>query len=876
MFFAPGITVAEREGLCRQVVDFSKAQANGFKAAYKDVFRDPSDVNASAMLKGCHQHYITQVARIKGNRGLIMADEEPEFFERCMELLKLPAAGEPNHEERVDHIRRRYPKIRKWLDWWTMADVEAMLFPSRRPMLEDHPDGNDGLPDTTNAQESLHRLYYMFSDGKASLLVGMVDMFAFVTMLAEDWHAVMRGVSINYGAQKVKDIGLTLGMSQKRKRYANDGRPPDTTDALVEIGAQKPKHAKLGRPRNSPNINKTPGSVFASYRAAPSDSDRANRCWMAAALEGLYALYTPLWIRGINGKGNDLFTYLTKHFSSRKTYEMTMAGSLGSILSKAQGKFFDMARQAYPGRFNPGVFASCDYFIEILLDPKQHPKNNHLHNLFGFAIRREFSCEAHPDIKQAPLAMERTHHVLTISSDMFGEARLSYGDVGKLLTLWETDGLPLHSGRVCKSCLESKPLFKPPTPTKKKKQAKKPKITRVASEVEVLTDYINISGDNQHYLLEHSHLHFPDDLPPLHLNIHLDVTSIQDETRKRDFMDGTDWPFKLTLGGYVYTLLACGFWNTYHYWGKVLQTSAGMTGVWLHNDADNHGYAQLINRVPGSIAGKAPHTSWLLYSRTWTPSETQFMEESIEKIRRDNPKPVGELPFLQAKALLHSLHASVAIPHNPTMPQGSLSAFQSNPPATSHSNPPTTTLQASTLSQVTPTQVPSFEVTPAVEDPSPAALSHRPILTLTQVSANTSENLSVVHDNRDMSDLCALLDSVQDTDVYDNTGHTSQPSNTEPKPNIPSDPIQKVFNNNSIPPPPPPRLTLKLKRPAPPVSQGPTPHSTTSLSNTVPKPVLKAVIDPDLMVSNLTSTPGEANLMPTRRSTRAKSGKATH
>ncbi|KNE98155.1 hypothetical protein PSTG_08619 [Puccinia striiformis f. sp. tritici PST-78] len=371
---------------------------------------------------------------------------------------------------------------------------------------------------------------------------------------------------------------------------------------------------------------------------------------------------------------------------------MTMAGSLGSILSKAQGKFFDMAKQAYPGRFNPGVFASCDYFIKILLDPKQHPKNNHLCNLFGFAIRREFSCEAHPDIKQAPLAMEQPHHVLTISSNMFGKARLSYGDVGKLLTLWETDGVPLHSGCVCKSCLELKPLFKPPTPTKKKKQAKKTQITRVASEVKVLTDYINISGANQHYLLEHSHLHFPDNLPPLHLNIHLDVTSIQEETRKRNFMDGTDWPFKLTLGGYVYTLVACGFWNTFHYWGKVLQTSAGMTDVWLHNDANNHGYAQLINRVPGSIAGKAPHTIGYCTPKTWTPSETQFIGELIEKIQRDNPKPVGELPFLQARALLHLSYGSVAIPHDPTMPQGSLPASHSIPPTTSHSNPQTSTI----------------------------------------------------------------------------------------------------------------------------------------------------------------------------------------
>jgi hypothetical protein len=66
------------------------------------------------------------------------------------------------HKQKIDLLRRGFPKTKRWLDWWTMSDVKAMLFPSRRPMLEDLPEGaTDGLPDTTNVQESLHRLYYI-------------------------------------------------------------------------------------------------------------------------------------------------------------------------------------------------------------------------------------------------------------------------------------------------------------------------------------------------------------------------------------------------------------------------------------------------------------------------------------------------------------------------------------------------------------------------------------------------------------------------------------------------------------------------------------------------------------------------------------------
>jgi hypothetical protein len=51
-----------------------------------------------------------------------------------------------------------------------MADVEAILFPSRRKMLKDSLKSDDGLPSSTNAQESMHCVYYMFRGDLFSLI----------------------------------------------------------------------------------------------------------------------------------------------------------------------------------------------------------------------------------------------------------------------------------------------------------------------------------------------------------------------------------------------------------------------------------------------------------------------------------------------------------------------------------------------------------------------------------------------------------------------------------------------------------------------------------------------------------------------------------
>ncbi|OAV99987.1 hypothetical protein PTTG_25128 [Puccinia triticina 1-1 BBBD Race 1] len=270
-FIRPSFTASDCETLVRQVVDFSLAQQEGFIAAYMKVFGVTDRQQALSKLKGCHEHFRAQVTRIKRNWAVVPPEREAQFQKLCLDLLVLPKAGKPSHEQKIDELRWLFPKTKQWLDWWTMVDVEAMLFPSKQAMITNSANSQDGLPDTTNAQESMHRLYYMISEGKKCLIIGMAQLYAFVKTLEDDWHAVMRGVSIEYGAKNKtqQDLALSIGWQKPPKRNPanrkkpdiNDGRAPDTTATLL------PKNSG-GRPPGSRNLIKDSMTAYISYSAS--------------------------------------------------------------------------------------------------------------------------------------------------------------------------------------------------------------------------------------------------------------------------------------------------------------------------------------------------------------------------------------------------------------------------------------------------------------------------------------------------------------------------------------------------------------------------------------------------------------------------------
>ncbi|KNE88820.1 hypothetical protein PSTG_17741, partial [Puccinia striiformis f. sp. tritici PST-78] len=532
------------------------------------------------MLQGCREHYRQSVSRIHRNRTIISADEVTLFRDSCMGLMKQCTPTDKSYEEQVDFIQRRFPRAKKWFDWWTTLDVASIVFPSRRPLVEDTADRPSPLPETTNAQESMHHLYYMISEGKQCLSVGMVELFTFVTCLEEDWKSVIHGVAISYGPRKQKDVGVSMGQAPKQKRQAhtNDGRPPDTTDELIEGNIQK--KAKLGRPPGATNADKNRFTTYISYHALFKNPAQRNRCWLSAGLESLFALFSPLWLRGISGHGKDMFTAIVNHFTSRTTYELTL--------------------------------------IELATDPQQH-KSPNLKQLFSYIEHRTFTCEISPNIEQFyPDRANRSRHVVKISPATFSQNKIPYADVKRLLGEWETNGLIVVSG------------LSSPSSSALHHHSLSPSVPRWVAP----SAFKFSSGCPRRIGLAFN----------------------------QEFQMKTDWPFKLTLGGATYTLVSRGFWTGLHYYCKVLRTANKMTGVWLHDEAENQGYAQLINQVPSAIAGPQELTSWVMYSRAWTMDEEKYVEEAITKIRKNNPNPAGDIPFSTLKSILNASHTSVTTP----------------------------------------------------------------------------------------------------------------------------------------------------------------------------------------------------------------------
>jgi hypothetical protein len=228
---------------------------------------------------------------------------------------------------------------------------------------------------------------------------------------------------------------------------------------------------------------------------------------------------------------------------------------------------------------------------------------------------------------------------------MFGENRIPYSNVQKLIQMWQTTGVQTLSGIVCKECCTSN-TSQPSEPNKNRR------IKKVDSQIAVVEPLPEPSQANLHYLIDTSFLTFKQSPPPLHLYFHLDVTTTSDVPSRQDFVDSTNWPFHLSVGGSTYTLFARGYYSGNHYWCKVLRSAVGTIGIWLHNNAENDGYACLISHIPSSIAGPSPSTSWLMYLHSCNPSDKEYVDTAIKKISSDNHNAPGQKPFIHLKSLL--------------------------------------------------------------------------------------------------------------------------------------------------------------------------------------------------------------------------------
>ncbi|EGG10588.1 uncharacterized protein MELLADRAFT_93618 [Melampsora larici-populina 98AG31] len=614
--------------MVEQVVDFSLAQKLGFQEAYMEVFNCNDKNTALSKLHGCEWHFLQAVTRIKKNHKIVKLKQVGMWEKKCKNLLLPDGPGVDDLDTRFEELRRLFPLAKKWIEWWSAADIQSMLFPARKQKpLDDPPlpgeesdDESDGprrrvdLPSTTNGQESMHRVYYILCDGKCEIIPGIIQLIAFAQCMEKDYHLVKKGVSITYGntsqdtwQQVVKAIGMAP--PTKRKFTRNDGRAPDTTEELLgNKSKKKDQPKKLGRPIGSQNINRNPLTTYQSYSSGNTPGTR-NRCWQTATLETLYAIFNPTWSRYLTVNSTNLVNVLARHFTARCTFEITGL-KFATSMTRWQ-TLLHKAIQATSKSYEDDKFASADGFIEQLLAPVNDRKST-LRPLFEHTMIKTVACLRNPEHTTINSQRRATLHVIPST---FTNASLSYSDVPLLISRWMSDGLSTE-GVLCGQC----------HPEKNRKagvSVKNPSFVQNIFKIEI-TDPLKA---------------------PLHLYFQVDGIVGLSPTERERYQGETNWPARFKAGTVDYFLVSRGYWANYHYWARVVCSIDGILGVWLYDERENGGIAQLEGADITSIGGCSPDTSWLFYSRKPQGEELDQIKASIRHLLDSFPENTSKIPF---------------------------------------------------------------------------------------------------------------------------------------------------------------------------------------------------------------------------------------
>ncbi|KAH6876457.1 hypothetical protein BKA70DRAFT_1240161 [Coprinopsis sp. MPI-PUGE-AT-0042] len=243
------------------VMDFSEAEYQGFILAFVAFWgarpensKSPEELEEEAknLLKGCLQHFRAGVTRVSNISGVVLVHHRAVFKKRAMALVNAPSS-----QKFIEFgllLLRDFPKVGSWLKWWIRPQVAQRLFSSERTM---DPVIWDSLPDSTNAEESLHSQFYAAQGWDHELMEGLAALYA-IALYFERLDTTQRRGRVRYGqAEQWKKVASKIGRTKphrapdaiKRRRYVNDGRPPDTAAELLHSKKKRPLVVKQAEKR---------------------------------------------------------------------------------------------------------------------------------------------------------------------------------------------------------------------------------------------------------------------------------------------------------------------------------------------------------------------------------------------------------------------------------------------------------------------------------------------------------------------------------------------------------------------------------------------------------------------------------------------------
>lgn len=404
-------SIKKQDELIFSVMDYSQAQRAGFVSAYskfRQVDIAVAKETCKQLLRGCVEHYRASITRISRNNAIVSINQKDNFCSLALSLLKISDILE--YEQVISNLLSQFPNCKKWLKWWITPEHRQLIFPS----FQDKTLGDKPIVETTNAQEAMHSIYYQLYDDKCELFVGLTVLILFSKYLEDCYKKVKAGAKLCYGQPEPwKKIAEKYGTTKKYRKTTlkNDGRPPDTTEKLLENVFPK---RKRGRPVGATTVQKNPLISYQSYIHSK------NTCYLTSLLECLFAVYQELKLEILSDSDNSTIVQkIFNHFKTREHISESKEGNLNSCLKLGLDIFSDWVireKKMYKENEFGSIVEVLDLFIQesgttfmqnteiVKSKCPNHPGKIFLRNIgvlhLSILLMQSASCEVDPQLSK--------------------------------------------------------------------------------------------------------------------------------------------------------------------------------------------------------------------------------------------------------------------------------------------------------------------------------------------------------------------------------------------------------------------------------------------------------------------------------------------
>lgn len=169
------------ETMLHAVLQYKKLEPSEVKLERAKFLKEAEEIKS-----GCETHFIRSAVKLASNTELIPSEDHSFFMQSCYRLISSRTTVEEYHEI-MSELRRRFPKIKWWLNWWQRPAIASMIFPARSEM-DRQIAGN--IPRTSNPVEHQHSLLHHAVGTHHDLLTGIKKIYAHVHELELQYKAI--------------------------------------------------------------------------------------------------------------------------------------------------------------------------------------------------------------------------------------------------------------------------------------------------------------------------------------------------------------------------------------------------------------------------------------------------------------------------------------------------------------------------------------------------------------------------------------------------------------------------------------------------------------------------------------------------------------